>query len=56
MLLSFLLVIPLIGLFIISTGISYDITNLNIKRIKTIALITSIINFLFHFNIYNVWF
>jgi NADH:ubiquinone oxidoreductase subunit 4 (subunit M) len=45
MLLSFLLVIPLIGLFIISTCITYDISILN-KGIKTTALITSVINLL----------
>ena len=44
MLLTFLLIIPLLGIFTISTGISYELTNLNIKRIKTIALSTSIIN------------
>ena len=44
MLLILLLVIPLIGIFIISTGISYNITEVNIKRIKMIGLTTSIIN------------
>jgi len=44
MLLTFLLIIPILGIFTISTGISYELTNLNIKRIKTIALSTSIIN------------
>ena len=44
MLLSLLLLIPLIGIFIISTGISYDLTLLNVKRLKIIALSTSIIN------------
>lgn len=43
MLLSLLLV-PLIGVFIISTTISYDLSDLNIKRIKYTALTTSIIN------------
>ena len=37
MLLTLLLLIPIIGIFIISTGISYELTNLNIKRIKIIA-------------------
>jgi len=46
MLLSLLLVIPLIGIFIISTSISYDTTALSIKRVKTTALITSIANLL----------
>ena len=44
MLLTFLLLIPLLGIFTISTGISYELTSLNIKRIKTIALSTSIVN------------
>ena len=44
MLLSLLLLIPLIGIFTISTGISYELSHLNIARIKTIALTTSIIN------------
>ena len=46
MLLTFLLLIPLLGIFTISTGISYELSDLNIKRIKTIALSTSIINLL----------
>jgi NADH:ubiquinone oxidoreductase subunit 4 (subunit M) len=47
MLLTLLLIIPLIGIFSISTGISYEIRNFTdaaIKRIKTIGLTTSIIN------------
>ena len=44
MLLTFLLLIPLLGIFTISTGMSYELSNLNIKRIKTIALSTSIVN------------
>jgi NADH-ubiquinone oxidoreductase chain 4 len=44
MLLITLLFIPLLGLFIISTDISYELTSLNTKRIQTIALSTSIIN------------
>ena len=44
MLLTLLLIIPILGIFTISTGISYELTNLNIKRIKTIALSTSIVN------------
>ena len=43
MLLS-LLLIPLLGIFIISTTISYELSDLNIKRIKYTALITSILN------------
>ena len=44
MLLSLLLLIPLIGIFIISTSISYELSPLIVKRIKIIALSTSIIN------------
>ena len=44
MLLSLLLLIPLMGIFIISTTISYDLSDLNIKRIKIIALGISLIN------------
>jgi len=44
MLLTSLLMIPILGIFIISTGISYELTNFNIKRIKTIALSTSVLN------------
>jgi NADH-ubiquinone oxidoreductase chain 4 len=43
-LLSLILLIPLIGIFTISTVISYELSYLNIARIKTIALTTSIIN------------
>lgn len=52
MLLSLLLVIPLIGIFIISTCMSYDTSALNNKRIKTIGLITSIVNLLCSFLIF----
>ena len=44
MLLTLLLLIPMLGVFTISTGMSYELSFLNIKRIKTIALTTSIIN------------
>ena len=44
MLLTFLLLIPILGVFSISTGMSYELSSLNIKRIKIIALSTSIVN------------
>ena len=44
MLLTLLLLIPMLGIFAISTGISYELSFLNIKRIKTIGLTTSIVN------------
>jgi NADH:ubiquinone oxidoreductase subunit 4 (subunit M) len=44
MLLSLLLFIPIFGIFAISTSISYTLTPINVKRIKLIALISSILN------------
>ncbi len=44
MLLTLLLLIPMLGIFTISTGISYELSSLDIRRIKTIALSTSMIN------------
>lgn len=44
MLLSLLLLIPLLGLFSISTGMSYELSYLNIRRFKRIALITTVVN------------
>jgi NADH:ubiquinone oxidoreductase subunit 4 (subunit M) len=46
MLLTFLLLIPILGVFSISTGMSYELSFLNIKRIKIIGLSTSIVNLL----------
>lgn len=45
MLLTLLLLIPLLGIFTISTGISYELS-LDIKRIKIISLTTSLVNLL----------
>ena len=55
MLLLLLLIVPLIGIFFISTGISYDMTDLNIKRIKMIGLTTSIINLIISLIIYTLF-
>ena len=44
MLLTLLLLTPMLGIFTISTGMSYELSSLNIRRLKTIALSTSIIN------------
>jgi NADH:ubiquinone oxidoreductase subunit 4 (subunit M) len=44
MLLLLLLLIPLVGIFIISTGMCYDLSDLKIKRIKFTALTTSVVN------------
>lgn len=44
MLLTLLLLTPLLGIFTISTSMTYDLSNTNIKHIKIIALFTSIIN------------
>ena len=45
--LIFLLIIPIIGILIISTAISHEQSYLNIKRTKLAALSTSIINLFF---------
>src|SRR5205814_7856808 len=52
MLLILLLLIPIIGIFIISMNISYDLSDISIKRIKLIALTTSIINMIVSLIIY----
>ena len=52
MLLSLLLITPLLGIFTISTGISYNLTDLNIIRIKKIALTASIVNLFISFLIF----
>jgi NADH-ubiquinone oxidoreductase chain 4 len=39
-----LLLIPILGVFTISTGMTYELTSLNIKRIKIIAISTSLVN------------
>src|SRR6266536_558516 len=52
MLLVSLLLIPLIGIFIISTAISYDMSELNIRRVKYTALFTSILYLLVSLIIY----
>src|SRR5271168_612447 len=44
MFLSLLLLVPLFGIFIISTSISYELTTLTTKLIKTIALVASLLN------------
>lgn len=44
MLLTLLLLTPMLGIFTISTGMSYELSSLHIQRIKKIALSTSIIN------------
>lgn len=44
MLLTLLLLVPILGIFTISAGMTYDLTIINIKRIKIIALFTSIVN------------
>ena len=44
MLLTLLLLIPILGIFTISTGMSYELSSLDIRRVKSIALGTSVIN------------
>lgn len=46
MLLTLLLLVPILGIFTISTSMTYDLSPANIKHIKLIALFTSIINLL----------
>jgi NADH-ubiquinone oxidoreductase chain 4 len=41
-----LLIVPIVGVFIISAGISYELKGFNQGHIKTVALTTSIINLL----------
>jgi len=55
MLLLLLLIIPLVGIFIISTAISYDISSSNIKRIKITALVTSTLNLFVSLIIYTLF-
>ena len=44
MLLLLLLIIPIVGVFIISTTMSYDVSPLNDRRIKVTGLATSLVN------------
>lgn len=44
MLLSLLLLVPILGIFTISAGMTYDVSLINIRHIKLIALFTSIVN------------
>lgn len=55
MLLLLLLTIPLVGIIIILTGMSYDLNKIEIKRIKFIALSTSIANLLISLFIFIVF-
>jgi len=52
MLLSLLLLIPLLGVFTIYTGISYNLTYLSIRCVKKIALTASIANLFLSFLIF----
>ena len=55
MLLTLLLVIPLMGIFTISAYNSYHISQLNLNRIKVIALTTSIINLIVSLVIFTIF-
>lgn len=44
MLLLTLLLIPLLGIFLISTSMTYELSAIRIKRIKSTALIVSLVN------------
>lgn len=50
--LSSLLLIPLVGIFLISSTISYEITNLKTTYYKNIAFITSVLNLIISLVIY----
>jgi len=55
MLLVLLLLVPLIGIFTIYTSMSYELSISYIKRIKTVALATSIINLLISLIIFIIF-
>lgn len=55
MLLLLLLLIPLAGIFIILTGMSYELSKIETKRIKFIALSTSVANLLISLFIFIVF-
>ena len=55
MTLLLLLLTPLLGVFIISTMTSYNTTVVNIKKIKMIGLITSIINLIISLFIFTIF-
>jgi NADH-ubiquinone oxidoreductase chain 4 len=55
MLLTLLLLIPLTGIFTISAYNSYEVRKLNVKRIKSIALSTSIINLIVSLVIFTIF-
>ena len=52
MLLLLLLLTPLFGIFVISTGMSYSLCDVKIKQIKLVALTTSVINLIICLTIY----
>ena len=53
--LSLLLIIPLIMTLVISTSISYDIFYINLKKVKYLALMTTIINLIISIIIYIIY-
>lgn len=55
MLLTSLLLVPLMGIFTILASNSYEVDKLNIKRIKIIALTTSIINLIASLIIFTIF-
>src|SRR3981189_477486 len=52
MLLSLLILVPLIGIFIISAALSYNITSYRIKLLKMTGLLITIINLIISLIIY----
>ena len=55
MLLSSLLFVPLIGIFLISSTINYQVENKKVSYSKYIAFTTSIINFILSLIIYQIF-
>ena len=52
MILVSLLLIPIIGIFLISSTISYESNNIKVGYYKSVAFITSIINLIISLTIY----
>lgn len=55
MLLLLLLLVPIIGIFIILIGMSFNLTKLEVRRIKRLALGTSLVNLLISLLIFTAF-
>jgi hypothetical protein len=56
MILVSLLLIPIIGIFLIFSTISYESNNIKVDYYKSVAFITSIINLIISLIMYIIWF